>query len=194
MNQSQPPARRLHDILHDLKGARVRQTSARRTRVDLSPEALPALLELLKGRAGFVHLSALSCVDWMDQGEFELVYHVWSYELSTLVSAHIRVPREPGVYLSVYDIYQPAAFFERDIHEMYGLYFEGSPDMEKFILTEWDGPPPMRKEFDSEAWVNDHFDWQDYQPEWLKELEAQGGGIAIRPDEQRFSRKASDEA
>ena len=194
MNQSQPPARRLHDILHDLKGARVKQSAPRRTRVDLSPEALPALLELLKGRAGFVHLSALSCVDWMDQGEFELVYHVWSYELSTLVSAHIRVPREPGVYLSVYDIYQPAAFFERDIHEMYGLYFEGSPDMEKFILTEWDGPPPMRKEFDSEAWVNDHFDWQDYQPEWLKELEAQGGGIAIRPDEQRFSRKASDEA
>jgi len=194
MNQSQPPARRLHDILHDLKGARVKQSAPRRTRVDLSPEALPALLELLKGRAGFVHLSALSCVDWMEQGEFELVYHVWSYELSTLVSAHIRVPREPGVYLSVYDIYQPAAFFERDIHEMYGLYFEGSPDMEKFILTEWDGPPPMRKEFDSEAWVNDHFDWQDYQPEWLKELEAQGGGIAIRPDEQRFSRKASDEA
>ena len=46
-----------------------------------------------------------------------------------------------------------AAFFERDIHEMYGLHFEGSPNMEKFILTEWDGPPPMRKEFDSEAFV-----------------------------------------
>jgi NADH-quinone oxidoreductase subunit C len=194
MNEHQPPARRLHDILHDLKGVRVRQSSPRRTRVDLAPDALPALLELLKGRGGFVHLSAISCVDWIEQGEFELVYHVWSYELSTLVSAHIRVAREPGVYLSVYDLYQPAAFFERDIHEMYGLYFEGSPDMEKFILTEWDGPPPMRKEFDSEAWVNDHFDWQDYQPEWLKELEAEGGGIAIRPDEQRFSRKANDEA
>ena len=61
--------------------------------------------------------------------------------------------------------------------------------MEKFILTEWDGPPPMRKEFDSEAWVNDHFDWQDYRPDWLLELEKQGGGIAIEPDEQRFSRK-----
>jgi NADH-quinone oxidoreductase subunit C len=76
---------------------------------------------------------------------------------------------------------------------MFGIWFEGSPDMSKFILTEWDGPPPMRKEFDSEAWVNAHFDWQDYNPDWLQELAAQGGGIAIRPDEQRFSRRNVDE-
>ncbi len=191
--ETQPLVRRLHEILHNLEDIRVEQKSARRTRVDIAADALPALLELIKGRAGFIHLSAISCVDWMDQDEFELVYHVWSYELNMLLSAHIRVARDPGVYLSVYDLFQPAAFFERDIHEMYGLFFEGSPDMEKFILTEWDGPPPMRKDFDSEGWVNDHFDWQDYQPEWLQELEREGGGIAIRPDEQRFSRKASDE-
>mgnify|MGYP000920544439 CR=1 FL=1 len=182
------PVERLHDILEDLEGLRLRQTAPRRYRADVSADALPALLELLKGRAGFVHLSAISCVDWAEEGQFELVYHAWSYEMNVLVSAHIRIPREPGVYLSVYDLYHPAGFFERDIHEMYGVFFEGSPDMEKFILTEWDGPPPMRKEFDSEAWVNDHFDWQEYHPDWLAELEAQGGGIAIRPEEQRFSR------
>jgi len=110
--------------------------------------------------------------------------------MKSLVSAHTRISREVGRYLSVYDIYPPAGFFERDIHEMFGIYFEGSPDMSKFILTEWDGPPPMRKDFDSEAWVNDHFDWQDYNPDWLKELTAEGGGIAVHPDEQRFSRRA----
>ena len=188
------PTGYLRDLLHDLEDARVSQSGPRRTRVDLSADALPALLELLKGRAGFVHLSAISCVDWMEQGEFELVYHVWSYELSVMVSAHIRISRDSGAYLSVYDLYKPAAFFERDIHEMYGLFFDGSPDMEKFILTEWDGPPPMRKDFDSEAWVNEHFDWQDYHPDWLQQLESEGGGIAIRPDEQRCSRKANDEA
>ena len=182
-------SRKLGPILREVRGARITASRPRRSRVDLPADALPALLELLKGRAGFVHLSAISCVDWMEEGELELVYHVWSYELRMMVSAHIRVPREPGVYLSVYDLYHPAAFFERDIHEMYGLYFEGSPDMEKFILTEWDGPPPMRKDFDSEAWVNDHFDWQDYRPDWLKELEEEGGGIAVRPEEQRFSRR-----
>jgi NADH-quinone oxidoreductase subunit C len=183
----------LDKILNDLEGIEFRRTGPRRLRADVDADALPALLELLRGRASFVHLSAISCVDWMEAGQFELVYHIWSYELQTLVSAHTRIPREPGRYISVYDIYMPAGFFERDIHEMFGVWFEGSPDMAKFILTEWDGPPPMRKDFDSEAWVNQHFDWQDYNPEWLQELVAQGGGIAIPPDEQRFSRRNVDE-
>lgn len=187
-------SRWLDNLLDELEGVEIRRKSSRRVRVDLAPDALPALLELLQGRASYVHLSAISCVDWIDDNEFELVYHVWSYEMQSLVSVHTRIPREPGVYISVYDIYLQASFFERDIYEMYGIYFEGSPNMEKFILTEWDGPPPMRKEFDSEAWVNDHFDWQDYHPEWLQELETRGGGIATQPDEQRFSRKAKHEA
>lgn len=193
MNESRLPVERLSVILGEVKDVRVSHRGTRRTRLDVSADALPALLELLKGRAGFVHLSAISCVDWPDDDRFELVYHLWSYELNQLVSAHTRIARDPGVYVSVYDIYHPAGFFERDIHEMYGVYFEGAPDMQKFILTEWDGPPPMRKSFDSEAWVNDHFDWQDYRPDWLLELEAQGGGVVIPPDEQRFSRRISKE-
>jgi NADH-quinone oxidoreductase subunit C len=47
----------------------------------------------------------------------------------------------------------------------------------------------MRKDFDAEAWVNERFDWQDYNPDWLQQIVAEGGGIAIRPDEQRFSRR-----
>ena len=182
----------LDRLLTEIEGIEIRRKRSRRVRVDVPADALPALLELLQGKAGYVHLSAISCVDWAKEGEFELVYHLWSYENRSLVSAHIRIPREPGVYLSVYDLYRPAAFFERDIHEMYGLWFEGSPDMQKFILTEWNGPPPMRKEFDSEGFVNDHFDWQDYQPDWLKELVEEGGGVAIRPDEQRFSRNSGN--
>jgi NADH-quinone oxidoreductase subunit C len=182
----------LENLLTTVDNIKIKTDDQRRIRLDVPPKELPALLELLKGRAGFLHLSAISCVDWIDDDEFELVYHLWSYQINTLVSAHIRLDRDPGVYISVYDLFQPAAFFERDIHEMYGLYFEGAPDMEKFILTEWDGPPPMRKEFDSEAWVNEHFDWQDYRPDWLIEIEEQGGGIAIHPEEQRFSRKSQD--
>lgn len=178
-------APQLEFLLQEIEGIRIRRKGPRRVRVDLAAETLPALLELLKGRAGYVHLSAITCVDWMEQEEFELVYHLWSYETRVLVMAHIRLPRDPGVYLSVYDLFKPAAFFERDIHEMFGLYFEGSPDMGKFILTEWEGPPPMRKDFDGEAWVMDHFNWQAYHPDWLKEIEAQGGGVTTRPEDVR---------
>lgn len=161
----------------------------RRTRIDLPAEELTTLLEAAKGEMGFVHLSAISCVDWIEEGEFELVYHLWSYEQNQLLSVYVRVAREPGRYQSIYDLYRPAGFFERDIHEMYGLYFEGSPDMEKFILTEWNGPPPMRKEFDSEAFVAETFDWQEYNPPWLQEIVAAGGGVVTPPTEQRFSQR-----
>jgi NADH-quinone oxidoreductase subunit C len=176
---------RLDKLLTAIEGVSVVQKTPRRIRIDVPAESLPTLLELLQGKASYVHLSAISCVDWIEQDEFELVYHVLSYESHTVISAHTRIPRDPGVYLSIYDLYQPAAFFERDIHEMFGVFFEGSPDMEKFILTEWDGPPPMRKEFNSEEFVNQHFTWEDYRPDWLKELEAEGGGITTRPEDVR---------
>lgn len=175
----------LDHLLEEIEVIRFQRKSARRVRVDVTPEVLPALLTLLQGRASYVHLSAISCVDWIEEDEFELVYHLWSYETQSLVSAHIRIPRNPGRYVSMYDLYEPADFFERDIFEMYGVYFEGSPRMEKFILTEWDGPPPMRKDFDSEKYVNETFTWEEYRPDWLKEAEDQGGGITTRPDDVR---------
>ncbi|MBT3348087.1 MAG: NADH-quinone oxidoreductase subunit C [Thiotrichales bacterium] len=183
----------LADIDHRIAGVEVTASNLnkRRNRVDLPADKLVLFLEAVKGEASFVHLSAISCVDWIDDGEFELVYHLWSYELNQLISAHIRVSRDPGEYQSIYDLYRPAGFFERDIHEMYGLYFHGAPDMEKFILTEWNGIPPMRKEFDSEEFVEQNFSWQEYNPEWLKELVAEGGGVVIPCEEQRFSRSVA---
>ncbi len=167
----------LDAVLHELPTLSVEQTAPRRLKVCIKAETLPALLELLKGSSGYLHLSAISCVDWPDTEEFELVYHLWSYEVKQLVSAHIWIPKQPGRFVSVYDIHAPAAFFERDIHEMFGVHFEGSPNLEPFILTEWYGPPPMLKSFNSRAYVEETFQWQQYSPEWLKELEAKGGGI-----------------
>jgi len=175
MSQQLPEV--LASVFREIPNLVFEEQTARRLRVKLRPDALPALLELLKGRAGYLHLSAISCVDWPETDEFELVYHLWSYEVKTLVSAHIYIPKKPGRYVSVYDIFTPAAFFERDIHEMFGLYFEGSLDMEPFILTEWYGPPPMLKSFSSLGYVEETFKWEQYSPNWLKEIEANGGGI-----------------
>jgi NADH-quinone oxidoreductase subunit C len=158
---------RLALVFKEIPHLTVESTGARRLRVKSRPEALPALLGLLKNQAGYVHLSAISCVDWHETDEFELVYHLWSYELQMLVSAHIDIPKKPGRYITVHDIYTPAAFFERDIHEIYGVYFEG-PDRVA-------GAPPMLKSFATEQYARETFESVDYSPEWLQEIEAQGG-------------------
>jgi len=134
----------------------------------------------MKARVGFEHLSAISCVDWLAAGEFELVYHFWSYRDNQLVSAKVRIPREPGSMATITDLWLPASFFERDIHEMYGVFFEGNTDLEKYILTDWNGPPPMRKDFISRDFAHEHFTYKDYEPSWDEVIE--GGYHGSRPD------------
>ncbi|HOV03406.1 MAG TPA: NADH-quinone oxidoreductase subunit C [Kaistiaceae bacterium] len=171
------PATIVDTIQHEIPGIKVTKQGERRLRIDVARDSLPALLELLKGRLGFIHLSAISCVDWPETDEFELVYHVWSYERKTLASAHITIPRNPGRFVSVYDIHTPAGFYERDIHEMFGVVFVGAPNLRPFILTSWGGPPPMLKSFNTREYVNQTYEWVDYQPDWLKDVEAKGGGV-----------------
>ena len=114
-------------------------------------------------------------MDWIDNGEFEIVYHFWSYNRKVIVSTKVRIPREEEPhYTSISSLWQPAKFFERDIHEMFGIVFDGNNDMEKFILTEWKGMPPMRKDFITREYALNHFHFKDYHPDWLEELEKAG--------------------
>ena len=175
----------IDSLLNEISGIHIVHKRDRRIRVDVTADSLPTLLEAIKGRASYIHLSAISCVDWIEDNQFELVYHCWSYEDKNMISAHTRISRDEAKYVSVYDLFKPAGFFERDIYEMYGIYFTGSPHMEKFILTEWNGVPPMLKDFDAEAYVQETFTWEEYNPDWLQQITEQGGGIAITPDDIR---------
>lgn len=121
---------------------------------------------MLRDRVGVEHLSAISCVDWIAEGQFELVYHFWSYRDSCLVMAKTRIDRDRPHMPTMTDLWQPAKFFERDIHEMFGVVFDGNEDLEKYILTEWSGPPPMRKDFVTRSFAHEHFHYKDYEPDW----------------------------
>ena len=149
---------------------------ARRVEVKLSPDELYDFAVRMQKDWGFEHLSAISCVDWLDQGQFELVYDFWSYSHKILVMAKIRIERsEEPHFKSITALWQPAKFFERDIHEMFGIVFDGNEDLSKFILTDWNGPPPMRKDFQTREFALDFFTFKDtYQTDWMEELKAMG--------------------
>ena len=139
---------------------------ARRIEGHVPAESIHAFAAAMYSRVGFEHLSAISCVDWIHDGEFELVYHFWSYRDSCLVSAKTRIDRETATITTITDLWQPASFFERDIHEMFGVVFSGNTDLEKYILTDWNGPPPMRKDFVTRQFAHEHFHYKDYEPDW----------------------------
>jgi len=42
---------------------------------------------------GFVHLSAISVVDWIKEGKYEVIYHLWSYKDKMLLNLKTRIDR-----------------------------------------------------------------------------------------------------
>ena len=117
--------------------------------------AISALI-LLKAR-GFEHLSAISCTDWLEEGQFELVYHLWSYRHKIHAMLKTRLPRADPETVTASPVFPHAQTYEREIHEMYGVHFEGNPRLTPLLLDHWRGPPPMRRDFDTRQYVQDTF-------------------------------------
>ncbi len=107
---------------------------------------------------GFEHLSTISAVDWLEEGRFELVYHLWSYKYNSLLSIKTKIDRnKPSISSinSIWDTY--AETCERECHELFGIDFKGNSNLTPLFLEDWKGPPPFLKDFN----------WREYT---LKEL------------------------
>ena len=125
-----------------------------------------AVLRFLKDK-GFEHLALISCVDWIEENEFELVYIVAAYMQSDKEHAdrekiHLivktRVSREEPDLETVIGIYPNAEPYEREIHELFGIKFEGHPRLTPLLLERDYEIPPFRKDFDTRKYVQDVFD------------------------------------
>ncbi|WP_434741760.1 NADH-quinone oxidoreductase subunit C [Micromonospora sp. SH-82] len=88
----------------------------------------------------------LSAVDEL-AGGFDVVVHLWSVRHRHGVLLRTRVPRETPTLASVVDIYPGAAWHERETYEMFGLGFDGHPDLRPLLLPPGFEGHPLRKEF-----------------------------------------------
>ncbi|HHY79896.1 MAG TPA: NADH-quinone oxidoreductase subunit C [Thermoanaerobacter sp.] len=98
---------------------------------------------------GFDHLSFINAVDFIDEGEFELVYHVWSYTHKIHVLNKVRISRNNPVIPTIVNFWEQAQFYEQEIHEFFGIIFEGNKDLSPLFLENWVDIPPLRKDFDT---------------------------------------------
>ncbi len=102
-------------------------------------------------RFGFDHTIAVSGVDYPGEKRIEVVYFLSSYsrdDLKDLVlSLKVQVDRENPSLATLTSVWESANFFERETYEMFGVNFEGHPNLQKLLLQDnWDGPPPLRKD------------------------------------------------
>jgi len=121
--------------------------------IKVDKEDLIDLCKFVK-EIGFEHLSAISVTDWIKDGEYELTYHLWSYEYKILLTLKTRIDRDNPNISSVAPIWREnAQIHEREMHEMFGVKFEGNDDLSPLFLEDWEGPPPFRKDFDWRKYV-----------------------------------------
>jgi NADH-quinone oxidoreductase subunit C len=98
----------------------------------------------------FDYLRCLSAVDWeppavSGPGHFEVVYHLASTVHGHRLTMKARLAKEAPSLPSVVSVWKGADWHEREAAEMYGITFEGHPNLKPLLL--WDGAPfaPQRK-------------------------------------------------
>jgi len=120
-------------------------------------ENLLDILSFLKDKE-FNYLTAVTCVDWIDENEFELIYHLSSFREPTHIMIKKRIPRENPGFSSIIPVFKNAQTYEREIHELFGVYFEGNPRLTPLFLENWKDKPPFRKDFDTREYVKETYD------------------------------------
>jgi NADH-quinone oxidoreductase subunit C len=114
----------------------------------LKAESLPEIAAYLKNtpRLDFDYLSAITAVDYLDY--FEVNYLLTSLRRNHSLVVKTRCyGRENPSLPSVVSLWQSADFQEREIYDLFGIRFNGHPNLKRIVL--WDGFQgyPLRKDY-----------------------------------------------
>lgn len=108
--------------------------------LSISPDQLLAVVEQLKEN-GVWHLSTITC---LQKECFLMLYHFWCYGNLTL---RIELAADDLEVHSICPLIPGAEYYEREVHEMYGIEFTGLQNPQPLLLPDsWKGGYPMRKE------------------------------------------------
>ncbi len=119
--------------------------------VDLTAEDWVAFAEAAKA-AGFEMCVDVTAVDYLGRREirFEVVANLLSVEHGLRLRMLLPVdfdPGEPTMVPTLTGVWPGANFFEREVFDMFGIEFEGHPDLSRILMPdEWEGHP-LRKDF-----------------------------------------------
>ncbi len=125
--------------------------SAGQTYVTVKREKIFDILKFLhdSGELLFDHLADLTAVDWYQKKtpRFEVVYNLYSIRYKQFLRIKAQVPEEDPRITSVSSIWKVANWFEREVYDMFGIVFEGHPDLRRLLMPEdWEGFP-LRKDY-----------------------------------------------
>jgi NADH-quinone oxidoreductase subunit C len=130
--------------------------------VTIDKDAAETLIRELRDREGYTHLNFMTAIDYIERGLFTLVYMVHNYETKHTLAVHVDIDRDQAEMVSIHTLWAQAATYQRELREMFGIRFPGSPRLDDdFCLEGWEEIPPMRREFDTVAFCAETFTNRD---------------------------------
>ncbi|MFB3830076.1 MAG: NADH-quinone oxidoreductase subunit C [Bryobacteraceae bacterium] len=124
------------------------------------PEAVVPILEYLKLEQDFDYLVDVTAVDYPKRAErFDLVYILYSFSRNERVRVKTQVP-DGFKPQSAVSVHLTANWLEREVYDMFGIQFEGHPDLRRILMPdEWEGHP-LRKDYSilkqDQRWVQEN--------------------------------------
>ena len=126
--------------------------------VTVPVDYLRPTLQHLRDLEGFTHLVLLTAVDWLEDGQFQLTYLLNNRTSNLDIGLRVMLPRENASMTSIHDLWPTAATYQRELREMFGIAFPGSPRVdEEFILEGWNDIPPYRRDFDTKKYAEQSY-------------------------------------
>ncbi len=110
------------------------------------------ILEILKHDCGFELLSELGGVDYLGypgrtRERFEVHYILLNLETSERIVVKVGVNDPAPVLPSVMGLWLGANWMEREVFDLYGITFEGHPDLRRILMPDEFVAHPLRKDY-----------------------------------------------
>jgi NADH-quinone oxidoreductase subunit C len=120
-------------------------------RVIIPAEKTFEILQWLKDRHGFDMLVDITCVDYLNypdaRNRFGLVYLLADTVNTCRLTVRTFVNEPDPSVRSVVDLWEGANWMEREAWDMFGIHFEGHPDLRRILMPEEFTAFPLRKDY-----------------------------------------------
>jgi NADH-quinone oxidoreductase subunit C len=122
--------------------------------------SLVEICEYSRDEEQFDFLTDQTAVDWPKREKrFDLVLNLYSFAKNERLRLKVMLAENEPV-ASVTSVWPAANWMEREVYDMFGIVFEGHPNLKRILLPEeWQGFP-LRKDYDiltqDTAWVREN--------------------------------------
>jgi NADH-quinone oxidoreductase subunit C len=116
------------------------------------PEAIRAAVSTVQA-AGYNAFEDMTAVDWFpSEPRFQLSYHILSHKYKERIRLRVMLSGTEPAIESITPVWPGANYYEREVFDLFGIRFEGHPNLRRILMPEdWAGHP-LRKDYPVEGY------------------------------------------